>query len=73
MPCSTCDHTMKRLTHLLNLFWCSRCGTVKDGMDDKPYKVEVPFWIKRQQRIIKDNGMMREMTPEDIAIEAENK
>lgn len=32
MPCPTCDHMLTGLGH--GLFWCPRCGTIKDMTND---------------------------------------
>ncbi len=39
MSCPNCDHTMHRLTD--DLFWCPRCGSLKDDCD-----YETPFLVR---------------------------
>ena len=37
MACPTCDHTMQCVND--NVFWCSRCGTLRDVMEVSPPKL----------------------------------
>ena len=47
MACLTCAHTMQGLGH--NVFWCPRCGTVKQ--DDSVY---VPALVERVRELRKE-------------------
>ena len=40
MPCPTCDHTMQLIAKSdEELFWCSRCGTIKDDVASEEPKL----------------------------------
>lgn len=48
MPCPTCDHTMQNIgVEHERIFWCSRCGTLKNERNPEYYDVDVPSWVKR--------------------------
>lgn len=34
MSCPTCGHTMQRLDSVRHLFWCPRCGTLREEISD---------------------------------------
>ncbi len=47
MPCSVCGHTMHNLgVSGQRIFWCPRCGTLKDNEGTTFENNESPRWTK---------------------------
>lgn len=51
MACPNCDHTMQNLwlDPKRNVYWCPRCGTLKDYQDPAREHAELstPMWIDK--------------------------
>jgi hypothetical protein len=51
MACPTCDHTMQSAAQ--SLFWCPRCGTLKDTRHgEPPIDVSVPKLVERCHKLL---------------------
>jgi Zn-finger nucleic acid-binding protein len=47
MGCPTCQHTMQNLgVHEQRIFWCPRCGTLKEYSGEDFFRVEQTTWIR---------------------------
>lgn len=49
MACPTCDHTMHKIAAQEAIFWCPRCGTVKDK--EMLVAADVPTVVKYVQHV----------------------
>jgi hypothetical protein len=59
MPCSTCGHTMQKVTE--GTFWCPRCGTLGDAIlnkqtDEYDLQCEAPKLVERCRRFDPTQG-----------------
>jgi len=46
MACPTCDHTLQNINAKPPIFWCPRCGTIKDGdSSEEPTIVKRTLWL----------------------------
>ena len=50
MACPVCTHTMQAVSLRPQVFWCSRCGTLRTrGIEQID---SAPFWIARDQNAL---------------------
>jgi|GEM_PF-5661047 len=54
MPCPTCDHTMHKIATVNirdSLFWCPRCGTIKNSTIRSGADLNVPKLPSRASQL----------------------
>jgi len=56
MACPNCDHTMHSISSLSQVYWCPRCGSIRDGKSEQPALVG---------RLAKFCNMLQDEDPED--------